>query len=612
MPHLAALTAAAEAAPPPGQEADGAARQTSAARVKLQAAVAAELTHSIATWVQNVARTGLPASDRLLAVEPGAAALSFDTVIEHNRQHLSAPATDRFYDLSPLATEFGRSRIPAPTRDAQHVTPAERLRHVVVLHDGYPYLLDVFQPNPTGDAQGLTALAKEDIQRGFEYILSITPDSDNPSPVSVLTAANRTLWAKAYQELVGEGAALEGGAPSNAATLQLIHEAMLVVCLDSRSWGGHEKFAEASAMHGGVEEMENRWYDKHQLIVSADGRVAFNFESSRGDRVQWARWIDDVLRQVQEGAAPPPAADEAARADVTHYTRPLEITFGKSFATHIRNARTEAKAIVGNMEVHSIQLPFGHRHLQALNALHQAGLATPTSHTLLSSGAFMEVCLQVAHAQLRDRLSATSQLCGLPFFFHGQTELVRCASPAVAQLVKRLDLLRKKELQLAEQREAAAAAAQPPLEVVAAATLSATEQEELARLAVAAMQQHRNLYHEALAGGGIHRHLEALQHTATNAGDAVALDFFQDPLYALTERFLLHTSHFAQPWLQHYTVGPARENGYGVGYVLDAEQIRVSITAFTNSPATDLAEFSHCLVKTADMLFEVLGGNKLK
>ncbi|KAG5490421.1 hypothetical protein JKF63_00541 [Porcisia hertigi] len=495
-----------------------------------QVGVASALTYGIACWVQEVRTNGLsiPAD----------------------------PATQ--YDVSPLLTEFGRSLIPSKETDLVHTTSLEHLSHVIVLHDGHSYMVRVFDEHRR-------VLDRKLIQKSFELILNITPDQDNTSPVSVLTAGSRAVWGQAYQELIKT--------PENAEVLRLFHESILVVCLDSLRWGSDEGLAEASALHGSKEELENRWYDKHQMIVSEDGQVAFNLDATASDRVHWAKWIGDVLSILKEQGGRGVSTENIDGAAVSGIVRPLSVTYGKSFVSHIRAARQEALAIVADTEVHSIHIPFGKAQLSALG---------------VEPDAFVQICLQLAMHKMRNKLCNTTQMCSTAGFFHGTSELMHTPSVEMLELAKYL--------------------AQHQQGVEAAAALDTSGKEALAKLFHATSNQHAALRAAAARGEGYDRHLMALRHVARINGDKAALAFFEDDVFLKTSTPVLSTSQFSEPWLRYYTFGPMQSNGYGLGYVIDEQEVRVSLSAFTNSPAANAADLKASLMVSCSTLFKLLGG----
>ncbi|CCW59642.1 unnamed protein product [Phytomonas sp. EM1] len=499
-----------------------------------QVGVAAAIAYGVARWIENLVRNGVE------VVDPNV-------------------------DLSPLETEFGRSLIPSKEKDAIHTTPLTELRHVIVLHDGHPYLVRVFDDNQK-------VLDRALIQKAFELILSITPDEDNTTPVTVLTAGSRALWGQTYQELISNA--------ENAELLWLFHQSILVICLDSQAWGGDESLAVASALCGGTEEVENRCYDKHQAIVSADGQVAFNLESTTGGRAHWARWIDDVLGILAADAPSGVVSTSGVDgAQATQIMRHLDITYGKSFATHIRTARQEAKALVSNTEVRLLGLPYGSAQLAKMG---------------VSADAFVQIVLHLARYMYHEKLCCTSEICPTTSFFHGATEVLRSATIEMLALVSRLA-----EMEKAQLIAAAAPEGSPSVQ-------PSTRKEELREFVYKAARRHEELAAEAKCGQGVDRHLLALQHIADNNKDEDALAFFNDAVYKQINTFTLQTSQFTQPWLQYYSFGPATPNGYGLGYVLDEHEIRVSLSAFANSPSTDVVDLTAAINKAAGIVAGIL------
>ncbi|KAG5473797.1 hypothetical protein LSCM1_04427 [Leishmania martiniquensis] len=497
---------------------------------RTQAGVASALTYGIACWIQEVRTNGLSVS--------------------------ADPAAQ--YDVSPLLTEFGRSLVPSKETDRLHTTPLEKLSHIIVLHDGHPYMVRVFDEHQR-------VLDRKLIQKAFELILTITPDQDNTSPVSVLTAGSRAVWGQAYEELLRT--------PENAEVLRLFQESILVVCLDSMKWGNDESLAEASALHGSKEELENRWYDKHQMIVSEDGQVAFNCDTTASDRVHWAKWIGDVLSILKERGVGGVSTEAIDGSAVSSIVRHLSVTYGKSFVSHIRAARQEALAIVTETEVHSIQIPYGKAQLSALK---------------VNADAFLQMCLQLAVYKMRNKLCSITEVCSTASFFHGSTELMHTASEEMRTLAKSL--------------------AQYQQDGEVAAALDTNGKEKIAKLIRATSDRHVALAAAASRGEGCGRHLMALRHIARINGDKAALAFFEDDLFLKTSTPVLSTSEFSQPWLRYYTLGPMQSNGYGLGYVIDEQEVRVSLSAFTNSPATNVADLKAALLLSCNTLYALLGG----
>ncbi|RNF25619.1 carnitine/choline acetyltransferase [Trypanosoma conorhini] len=490
-----------------------------------QASVAATLVCGIARWVRNVLKEG---------VEVRGADM----------------------DLSPLLRQLGASLFPGEKADEFHTTPLEKLRHIIVLHDGHPYTVRVFD-----DQQ--VPLEQTVVQQCLEYILSITPDTDNTTPVSVLTAANREVWAGAYAELVKT--------PVNAETLQKVHEGMVVLCLDSNKWHNEDQLKNGAMLHGNKEEAENRWYDKHQIIVSADGEVAFNFEHAGSDAVHWARWIGDVLQDIEQ-SAPAPTAAAVDATQVTALVEPLRVTFGKAFAGHIRSARTEALDLIANTALGHLHLPFGAAQLKQLG---------------VSPDAFVQMCFHVAFHKCRNKLAPTYEAASTARFFHGRTETIRSATQEMLKLAEAVNRETKED-----------------------AAPDETGRGALLALIKAASERHVTLARAASNGEGVDRHLTALNRLAVERGDNTALNFFNDEAYKTCCKWTLSTSNVSYPWMERLVFGPVTPNGYGLGYVVDEDEVRIMLSAFTRSPSTNVEDLKAAIQHSATRLHQALSAAK--
>lgn len=605
-----------------------------------QAGVAAAFAHAIACWIKNALTDGVAIT---ASASTGSAACD---------------------DVSPLLHEFGRSRVPGKDMDQIVTTPLDQLRHVIVLHDGHAYMVKVFDDNHNIIDRAL-------IQKAFEVILTITPDQDNATPVSVFTAGGRALWAQAYQELIK--------VPANAETLQRFHEGILVVCLDSKGWGTGDGVSISSSQFGGTEELENRWYDKHQLIIDAEGQVAFNLEASRGDRAHWARWIEDLLNIIvssagshENGSGIATASHDASSsssttassssstnidaAQVTGLFRALSVTYGKSFAAHVRAARHEVTTLSANVDAQPLHLPYGRQKLAALD---------------IDPDAFVQLSLQLAQYHMRDKWTATSELCSTTNFFHGTHEVVRTATAEAQHAIARL-----REVQRGSSSGGGAVTSSAPSDasssdndsnhigsdanssatstsvvspsaaaptapdaaavvdpssanfagaanegdpfVIGAgiprgdATISTNTKEELANWIRAASARHSQLVVAAACGQGMDRHLMALQSVAQKSSDKPAMEFFNDELYNSMQRYSLQTSPLARPWLQYYSIGPHNTRGYGVGYVIDEDEVRLSLCAFNSNPLINMSDMRMAVLTAASIIYDMLAATPRK
>jgi carnitine O-acetyltransferase len=88
--------------------------------------------------------------------------------------------------------------------------------------------------------------------RQIERIIEMAGDTP-ATPVGALTSDNRDNWTDAR-------AALLAASPANAASLEAIESAMIVVCLDDTKPVTREEISTACWVGDG----RNRFYDKHQ------------------------------------------------------------------------------------------------------------------------------------------------------------------------------------------------------------------------------------------------------------------------------------------------------------------------------------------------------------
>eukprot|EP00796_Vickermania_ingenoplastis_P000760 gene760-403_t len=454
---------------------------------------------------------------------------------------------------------FGRSLVPSREKDTVQTMALEQLRHVIVLHDGHANLVRVL------DDAGQRVEERRVIQRALEVILSTTPDEDNPAPVSVLTAGSRGLWGQAYGELVKT--------PENAETLRLFQEGILVVCLDSKSWAAEDgaDVRGAAVLHGGQEEVENRWYDKHQVIVSADGQVGFNFESTASWMPHWCRWVEDVLAAARAGDGAGSSGSAADAAAVSTLLRPLVVTYGKSFASHIRTARQEALALVSSAEGRGVSLPVGSKELSCVG---------------VSGDAFIQLALHLAHHRRRGCLCPTSRVVSLCGFYGGLTDIARTATLEALQMCEAFK-------QNVKPGKGAA---------------STTKREEVCAMVRSAAARHEEVIRAAAGGEGVDRHIRILQRLAEKSHNEVGLSFFADPLYQTSTRFLMNTTELSRPWVRLVSVGPSDSRGCGIGYTIDTSQTRLHVVTAANSPLCSCDEQSQSIVTAAMDLYRILGG----
>lgn len=113
--------------------------------------------------------------------------------------------------------------------------------------------------------------------------------------IGVLSTENRRIWSSLRRALISN--------KNNESCLEVVDNALFVVCLDDTT---PENLAELCAnflcgtydLKNGIQvgTCTNRWYDKLQIIVCADGAAGINFEHTGVDGHTVLRYVQFPLR----------------------------------------------------------------------------------------------------------------------------------------------------------------------------------------------------------------------------------------------------------------------------------------------------------------------------
>jgi hypothetical protein len=464
---------------------------------------------------------------RFASQQEAAAKISF-AVVSWIRRAVTVGVDSEGVDLSQLQHQFCCSRVPGIERDTFTQAASFESNTITVLRDGHVYLVK------TANDDGVI-FSESVLEAAFAHILSSTHADDHPAPVSVLTSGKRSDWAASYTELMRH--------PENESTLKSIQHSAIVVCLDSQPWTTDEEVQKAM-LCGGPEECENRWYDKHQVIVSQSGQVAFNFEHAFSDGMTWCKWIKEILS---------PVVDSKTTSLVPpNLVRPVSFTFGKSFASRIRSAKTDVKALIDSVELASATLPVGKKFLKKAK---------------FSPDAFAQMVFHAAFFSVRGKIAPTYESCSTNKFFHGRTETIRTATSDMHKLMQALD----------------------------------SDATDIRGLIAKAQTSHIQIAKLAAGGEGCDRHLLALKKRAElRGGDA--MNMFNEELFTYSNTWLMSTSNLSLPFLEFFNFGPVSPDGFGIGYIIDEECIRVCISSLKDSPVANAEELKSAMFVACERL----------
>ncbi|KAK7035989.1 carn-acyltransf domain-containing protein [Favolaschia claudopus] len=470
-------------------------------------------------------------------------------------------------DMDQYTRLFGTARIPTERGCKMHAN--HESRHIVVLRRGQFYWFDVL------DEENRPLLTEREVIRNLQAIVT---DADKThrsevarSAIGVLSTENRKEWSRLRATLSHD--------PNNAPCLDIVDNALFVVCLDDTT---PADLAELCAnflcgtyeLDGGVQvgTCTNRWYDKLQIIVCADGAAGINFEHTGVDGHTVLRFAADIFteglmllaRSINpsaptlfhaslspharaykvrgnkngNGSPPPPPIDTTPKK--------LEWKLSSELRVGIRFAETRLSDLICQNDCQALEFKgYGKNFI--------------TSHGF-SPDAFVQMAFQAAYFGLYGRIECVYEPAMTKSFLHGRTEAIRSIQPESVEFTKRF-------------------------------YSDASASEKIAALRKAC-ERHVTLTKECSKGLGQDRHLYALYcllQRQLNGDLNPSPDdpapwpqppnkmpaIFTDPGWTLISTSILSTSNCGNPALRLFGFGPVAADGYGIGYIIKEDGLSV-------------------------------------
>lgn len=463
---------------------------------------------------------------------------------------------------------FGVARIPTE-RGCKMVTAAAS-RHIVVLRRGQFYWFDVL------DGEDRPILTEREILRNLQAI--VTDASDTPlsdvarNSLGVLTTENRKTWSHHRQDLASS--------KHNGPCLEIVDSALFVVCLDDAAPDNTGELCAnflcgTYSLTNGVQvgTCTNRWYDKLQLIVCADGSAGINFEHTGVDGHTVLRFAADIFTeglmllarsinptaptmfraklspyaksyQPTRGTAGPPLPPPGYRIDPA--PKKLEWSLTPEIRAGIRFAETRLSDLICQNDCQALEFKgYGKNFI--------------TSHGL-SPDAFVQMAFQAAYFGLYGRIECTYEPAMTKAFLHGRTEAIRTVQPESVTFVKTF-------------------------------CSDAPTNEKISALR-GACKAHVGLTKECAKGLGQDRHLYALYCLLLRERDgnleplpddpappppasSTLPSIFTDQGWTLLNTSILSTSNCGNPALRLFGFGPVAADGYGIGYIIKEDGVSI-------------------------------------
>jgi len=467
---------------------------------------------------------------------------------------------------------FGASRTPNRARDT--ITTYEKTNHVAVMCRNQLFYFQALWPD-TGDV----SVDEEDIANILEAIQAHTAklesrgsDGKNQqnyqnsvSALGVLTSLARNQWAKAREEMIDYST-------KNAESFRVVDSALFVLVLDDYCPQTRNE-AGANMLHGSYELAEyrtegeayaneyqsgtctNRWYDKLQIIVTADGGAGINFEHSAVDGHTALRFVSDIyadtvisfaqsitkLVHAHQGLIPSVITANVRRAAVmldSQGRKPLDvspkkITFdlSESIKRKIYFAETALGDQILASDTRILEFTDYGKHF--------------ITHNRLSPDSFVQMSMMLAYYKLYGKIVCAYEPVLTKQFYHGRTEAMRPASIEAKRFC----------------------------EIFCDPSSSVLQKHGALRNATIA---HSKLVKECAQGKGIDRHLYALKCIAEKNGLPIP-EFYRSECWRKLNHTVLSTSNCGNPSLAMFGFGPVVPDGYGIGYIIKNQQLHFSI-----------------------------------
>ncbi|OAV96023.1 hypothetical protein PTTG_02303 [Puccinia triticina 1-1 BBBD Race 1] len=379
-------------------------------------------------------------------------------------------------------------------------------------------------------------LSEAELESQFEKIIKRVGPNENPFPLGALTTQDRDSWADTRAQLCNDH-------PRNTKSLERIESSIICVALDDASPITRDELGFTLWSGGG----KNRFFDKQQLIVCENGQSGFNAEHSCMDGTPVARmndWIVDMLakKKIDLGSSfdknlPAPSPIDFVLSDITKQNILKAITtFERMMAPH------------------------------TLDVLEYTGYGRRIIKSQFKSSpdAVAQLIIQLGYYKLFGRVPVTWEPSQTRQFKLGRTEVIRSCSIEALEWCKAME------------------------------NGGADWHGRLERFKLA-VKAHLVYSQEASEGQGVDRHLLGLRLSLKPGEEIPAL--FRDPVYKESTTWTVSTSHLPSENFSGFGYGSVvPHEGYGLGYAVNDDSIRFTIT----TPTGTGARYKHYLQEAAD------------
>lgn len=291
-----------------------------------------------------------------------------------------------------------------------------------------------------------------------------------------------------------------------------------------------------------------RWYDTGiQLLIGKDGRYGMTTEHSTADGPPTGRFLEYTFKAAQ-------TITPIVSAQDSNLQQPelLNWNLSEKTVSDIALAKREHDLLVSNIDLQSYFFT-------------EFGKNFPKSERFSPDG-FIQLAIQLAYYKLHGRVSPMYESASTRLFYKGRTETIRSTTIESHEFLKAFS---KKD-----------------------GSVTNTQLNDLIRKAV---EKHRNYTLEAINAQGVDRHLLGLKLLAIENKFDPLPTIFTDYAYDRSFHFSLSSSQVPSNYSMALSFGPVVEDGYGVCYNPQEEQIIFSISSFNSCWETSTSRFINAL-----------------
>lgn len=438
-------------------------------------------------------------------------------------------------DMDQFRMLFNTCKVPGITKDTIHnyfktVSEGECPSHLVVMCRGRIFTFD-------GLCNG-QILAPPELFRQLSYVKAQCENRAEGPGVAALTSLERTLWAKARENLINID-------PNNKDILEIIQSSLFIISMDeTKPYSTPENYTNLT-LEAMVGNPTIRWGDKsYNYIMFADGTFGSNCDHAPYDAmvlVSFCWYMDQQIKAIGGKWKGPETVRPLA------FPEELVFTVDSKALSDISHAKQQYLETTRDLQI----------VCYAFTAFGKAAI----KQTKLHPDTFVQLAMQLAYYRLYREPASCYETAMTRKFYHGRTETMR---PCTAEALDWCKTMVNPSCDSNTRRKAM----------------------------LLAFNKHNKLMAEAQEAKGFDRHLLGLYMISKEEGLPVP-DLFIDPLYTKSGgggNFVLSSS------LVGYTtvlgaVAPMVNHGYGVFYRIRDDRLVFSVSAWKSCRRTDAATY---------------------